>query len=54
MTLEPHFLTIATKFLPLVCTILGGFLAFLAYTYLANVTFHFNIPPICTTYLCIL
>jgi hypothetical protein len=45
MTLEPHFLTIATKFLPLVCTILGGFLAFLAYTYLANVTFTLTFHP---------
>lgn len=35
----------ATKFLPLVFTILGGFLAFLAFNYLANVTFTLTFHP---------
>ena len=36
----------ATKFLPLVFTILGGFLAFLAFNYLANVTFTLTFHPL--------
>jgi hypothetical protein len=35
----------ATKFLPLIFTILGGFLAFLVYTSLRQVTFTLTFHP---------
>jgi NADH-quinone oxidoreductase subunit L len=43
--LEPHFLPLATKFLPLIFTCLGGFLAFLAFVCLSNITFTLTFHP---------
>ena len=46
LTLEPHFLSLSTKFLPLILTLLGGLLAFLAYTFLMNVLFTLTFHPL--------
>jgi proton-translocating NADH-quinone oxidoreductase chain L len=43
--LEPHVLPLATKFLPLILTCLGGFLAFLAFVCLSNITFTLTFHP---------
>jgi len=45
LTLEPEFLSLSTKFLPLIVTLLGGLLAFLAYTFLMNVVFTLTFHP---------
>jgi len=46
LTLEPEYLALPIKFLPLVFTILGGFLAFLVYRFLGNVVFTIVFHPV--------